>query len=283
MKERWLERINFYGDKRAASEWSVGKLLTIVLAVAVLVLVIYGVSSGALIPLKDKMVGMFQNVRLMFYDDDSSGDSRIFENEYEDVLGKGKATLVYNEEDGWCKIDFEDASQKDYSLNYNEDVYGELEYYSTLSEGWYSVESSVPTEYEMRLWDIRNELVKVHFDLKKEGLVLNTADLSGREYLREKNKKEIRERFSDNLSDYSIEGKSLVFLDNEVTGHLMIGFWDENGVGWGIDPWDRLHRKISKWEELTGEDYRFLNQPEDFWNERIFRREIKQFLREECG
>ena len=51
-----------------AVEWSVGKLMSIVLLIVVLVLVIYGVSSGGLMPLFERAERMFDEVLLFFGD-----------------------------------------------------------------------------------------------------------------------------------------------------------------------------------------------------------------------
>ncbi len=54
------------GGNVGAVEWSVGKLMSIVLLVVVLALVVYGVSSGSLIPLHERVAGMFDEVILFF-------------------------------------------------------------------------------------------------------------------------------------------------------------------------------------------------------------------------
>jgi len=52
--------------KRAAVDWTVGRLLTIILAIVLIVLIIYGFSSGAINPLKERIIGMWDNVLAMF-------------------------------------------------------------------------------------------------------------------------------------------------------------------------------------------------------------------------
>ena len=59
--------------KAGATGWTVGKLLTLVLVVAVLALVIYGYSTGAITPLKNKIVGMYDGVLIMFGIGDDGG------------------------------------------------------------------------------------------------------------------------------------------------------------------------------------------------------------------
>ena len=59
--------------KAGATGWTVGKLLTLVLVVAVLALVIYGYSTGAITPLKNKIVGMYDGVLIMFGIKDEGG------------------------------------------------------------------------------------------------------------------------------------------------------------------------------------------------------------------
>ena len=52
--------------KKASTEWTIGKLMTIILAVVLLVLIIYGISSGAINPLIEKTKSMFDSVLIMF-------------------------------------------------------------------------------------------------------------------------------------------------------------------------------------------------------------------------
>jgi len=59
--------------KGGAVEWSVGKLMSIVLLMVVLALVVYGVSSGGLVPLFERVGGMFDEVLLFFGVGDDGG------------------------------------------------------------------------------------------------------------------------------------------------------------------------------------------------------------------
>jgi hypothetical protein len=52
--------------KKASTEWTMAKLITLVLAVVVLALVIYGVSSNGFGPLIDNMKGRFDSVLILF-------------------------------------------------------------------------------------------------------------------------------------------------------------------------------------------------------------------------
>ena len=45
----------FVCGTNGASEWTVGKMLSIILVIVLIVLVIYGVSSGALSPLIERL------------------------------------------------------------------------------------------------------------------------------------------------------------------------------------------------------------------------------------
>ena len=48
-------------SRKGSTEWTVGKLTTLILLVALVVLVIYGISSGGIYPLKDRVVGFWDN------------------------------------------------------------------------------------------------------------------------------------------------------------------------------------------------------------------------------
>ena len=52
--------------KKGAVEWTIGRLLSLVLLVAVLALVIYGVSTNGLNPLIEKAQGMIDSVLILF-------------------------------------------------------------------------------------------------------------------------------------------------------------------------------------------------------------------------
>src|SRR3990167_1719977 len=52
-------------EKRGAIEWTIGKLMTIVLLLIVLVLIIYGVSSGGLSPLIKRLGVMYDDVLIL--------------------------------------------------------------------------------------------------------------------------------------------------------------------------------------------------------------------------
>ena len=64
-------------DKIGTQGWTIGKLLSIVLLAVFLVLVIWGVSTEGLVPLKDKVVGMYDNVLAMFGFGDERRDSGL--------------------------------------------------------------------------------------------------------------------------------------------------------------------------------------------------------------
>ena len=57
--------INMVFRKRGAIDWTVGKLLSLILAVLLLVLITYGFSTGAITPLKERIMGQINNVLLM--------------------------------------------------------------------------------------------------------------------------------------------------------------------------------------------------------------------------
>ena len=51
---------------KIGSEWTVFKLITIILLLAVLALVLFGIGPKGLIPLKDRLGGMMDNVLMLF-------------------------------------------------------------------------------------------------------------------------------------------------------------------------------------------------------------------------
>ena len=63
---RWLGSGKRGIGKVASIDWTIGKFLNIVLLVLVLVLVVYGVSTQSLIPLKDNIESKFNEVWIMF-------------------------------------------------------------------------------------------------------------------------------------------------------------------------------------------------------------------------
>ncbi len=73
---------------KRGTEWTVGKLLTLILAVVFIVLIVWGVSSKAFLPLKERLSGMWDNAKGLYSgifgggDDggDGGGDSSAVEN-----------------------------------------------------------------------------------------------------------------------------------------------------------------------------------------------------------
>lgn len=60
-----MELTNIKIKNKRGQEWSIGRLLTIILVVVFLVLIIYGISSGGLKPLFDKISNSFDNILVM--------------------------------------------------------------------------------------------------------------------------------------------------------------------------------------------------------------------------
>ncbi len=59
--------------RKGAVDWTVGKLLSYVLLIIVLVLVIYGFSTGGFIPLKDKIMGQIDEALILLHFKDDPG------------------------------------------------------------------------------------------------------------------------------------------------------------------------------------------------------------------
>lgn len=115
-------------DKSGATDWTVGKLLTIILAVVLLALIIYGVSTGGINPLKERIIGMWDNVLGMF-DGGDDGDGKIIEKKAS-IRGVGEGVLTVDKEE--CKIDL-DGGNGSYRYNFKSK---NLEEYVSVYEVW---------------------------------------------------------------------------------------------------------------------------------------------------
>ena len=94
-------------SKIGATQWTIGKLMTVVLLVIVLALVAYGVSTKGLNPLIERAGGMFDSVQILFGFGDDSGVESDCASYFEDLegVGKGEVTLCQ----GSCNIKFEEG------------------------------------------------------------------------------------------------------------------------------------------------------------------------------
>ena len=97
--------------KKGATEWTIGKLIALILLLIVIALVIFGLFTGAFTPAKNKLVGFYDWVLSLFGKGKGMlGDCSIFENllVYKDGTGseiKGKLSLCQEE----CKVDLNDG------------------------------------------------------------------------------------------------------------------------------------------------------------------------------
>ncbi len=91
-------------EKKAASEWTVSKLVALILLVAVIVLVIVGLSTGALNPLTKRIKETFNYVLGFFGKKDNAPVGNTIPCT---ILGKER-TCEVNYDDEWCKIDLGD-------------------------------------------------------------------------------------------------------------------------------------------------------------------------------
>ena len=99
MREKVNRRFSCFSQdlrKRGAVEWSVGKLMSIVLLIVVLALVVYGVSSGGLMPLFERANSSFNEVLLFFGvgDDDDSGDGECAKSYSVNIVDVGDGMLT---------------------------------------------------------------------------------------------------------------------------------------------------------------------------------------------
>ena len=109
-------------DKRGAVNWTVGKLINIILVVIVLVLVVYGVTTGGLNPLIEKVEMKFDEVLIMFNLEGGSSSSLsgdCYDNKVADLergdefLEKtglsGESVLLGICDDGSCEMSWKDG------------------------------------------------------------------------------------------------------------------------------------------------------------------------------
>jgi len=92
-------------EKRATTQWTVGKLLTIILVIILIVLIIYGVYSGTLNPLIKKIGLMFDNTLNMLGFRDEKVDGGY--NRVVEIPFVGRAEIILKGEwlqEGECKL-----------------------------------------------------------------------------------------------------------------------------------------------------------------------------------
>lgn len=95
-------------NKIGATQWTIGKLMTIVLLVIVLALVMYGVSTKGLNPLIEKAGGMFDSVQLLFgFGEDSDVEGDCGDSYSAEIEGVGSGMITRCK--GSCSIKFEEG------------------------------------------------------------------------------------------------------------------------------------------------------------------------------
>jgi len=182
----------FIRDRRAATEWTIGKLMTIVLAIVLLALIIYGVSIGGISPLVERATGMFDNVLNLFHVG-GDGDGGQVPEEYTmnvPVPGVGTGTLTIGkdiceilindtwhyklnldsrklEKLGWLSRGF--ALRKDNRIIHDskETVF----YLNMISPTWYAVIQDKPG-----WWDLNDYLVGY---IDSKGIGIKVANVEG--------------------------------------------------------------------------------------------------------
>lgn len=101
-------------NKKAASSWSIGKLLSIVLVVTLVILLIYGFSSGSIYKLYDNLDNFYNNVAYYFVggDDYEGGQGSYTINAV--ILDEEREVLVDTQ--GYCSVNIEELGKR-YGLN----------------------------------------------------------------------------------------------------------------------------------------------------------------------
>ena len=79
-------------NKRAAVNWTIGKLINIVLLTVVMALIIYGITTGGLNPLIENVEGKFNEVLIMLNIKEDVSNEECFSADVVD-LGGGKTFL----------------------------------------------------------------------------------------------------------------------------------------------------------------------------------------------
>ncbi len=144
-------------NKQGASSWSIGKLLSIVLVVIIVILLIYGFSSGSVYKLYDSLEGFYNNVAYYFAgynpDDYEGGEGAYTISAV--ILDKERDVLVDTQ--GYCSVNIEEFGKR-YALN-------PTDYLVVLEGGgWKSVDSLSLNSNEVLLGDIRYALENYIYD-----------------------------------------------------------------------------------------------------------------------
>jgi len=130
---------NLTFEKKGASEWSVGKMLAIIMTVLIIVLVIYGVSSGALNPLIERISGIADGIQTYFEDGDFVKDDGRFKiegvGEGKLYISKEKCVAVFDNDAGLGNYTFDWDKKTFYKSDDVYEVNGEDRiYYLTFNE-----------------------------------------------------------------------------------------------------------------------------------------------------
>ncbi len=148
-------------QKEGSVDWTVGKLLSIVLLIIVIVLVVWGITTGGLNPLIEKTGGKFDEVLILLNKlrgiDEPSDVDCIYENVDIDGVGQGLATFCKTE----CNISLN--KPLDY-FNSNKFKFKEGGIYSFTGSSWFD-ESNMIIDIEKTTLNR-----KIYSELKKRVL-----------------------------------------------------------------------------------------------------------------
>ncbi len=253
-----------YG-KRASADWTVGKLLTIILVVVLLALMVYGFSSKAIYPLKDKIVMMWDNTLGMFgFGDKDSGSDEFCEEVVVDDVGSG--TLCLSQD--YCKVFIDGEGIKDFYLKS-----GKLSYYVEASNTYNFLESepynsllknpSVAKLERKMYYDLvegaggdnflKESLLKAFGKLPKSLILRIQGDLASESYIKFWNGKwEINAHLYDKFGFQTSESLSGNKEPSFYRGVKKSDWDDEKALSfiykevddWGINPDDKVYWKM---------------------------------------
>jgi len=188
-------------NKRGANDWTVGKLLSIILLIVFLVLVIWGFSSGGLSPLMEKLGGKFDEVLIMLHIKDGTQDLDCFPRSVGGVGKEGKEFLnlvnligdypsginVVNCKDGSCYLEGEEFGKWEIGLvklgseKYERVISSKFKYWPFESSDWATenykdyVFSESPKE-TLKYWEVYSSFLDL---LEKNGLTNNLENIFG--------------------------------------------------------------------------------------------------------
>ena len=284
-------------EKKASVDWTIGRLLTFVLLIIVLVLVIYGISTKGLNPLFERLGGMFDSVLILLHVKDDGFENDNCYVEKVSVLSDGDILLgnLYLNEAEKEKIELNVCRDSVCAIKGSEEL-GEYRF----NKGVF--EKKKGEEWGVYLFSIRDinvfkedleklslEEFKIKYDVDRtRQFVLTRSNIlaiavwsSGTWVVKDKDKIV----YSGSSDDEALES-----FKELVNGPKIFGSWFSSFVYYGIlDANDRDYFKVASVEtgisNLVGDDRGndFLDTEEDMINLKSEFSKIKESLLDEIN